>query len=358
MFRNIVYIILFLILLITILFIGCIEEKTSINEFKYKSTEKIDLAEKEGKMTFNITIRTNETAEIVRLWVPYPVSNENQKIENITINGNYDFNGIYREGIYGNMILYAEWNKPKGFPKINFSFDVWRTEIILKNFPDEQGEIPSEIQDFLIPTKLAPNSGIVKEIADEVTKDKITILSKATAIYDYVIEHGERDPNLNFCGNGDVCVLLQNLKGKCVDFSSVFVALSRTSGVPAREILGIRISDNGDITGAYHCRAEFYLPNYGWVPVDPSDVAKLMLKENLDINNSKIVKYRDYFFGAQSETYIDLSTGRDIVLNPKQDEDPLNYFMYPYAEVNGIALDFISQEYLKYTVTFNEKLHT
>jgi hypothetical protein len=88
--------------------------------------------------------------------------------------------------------------------------------------------------------------------------------------------------------------------------------------------------------------------------VDPSDVAKLMLNENLQINDTKIVEARDYYFGAQTETYVDLSTGRDIILNPEQDEGPINYFMYPYAEVNGEALDYISQEYLKYTVTFKE----
>jgi len=46
--------------------------------------------------------------------------------------------------------------------------------------------------------------------------------------------------------------------------------------------------------------------------------------------------------------------GRDIILNPKQDNEPLNYFMYPYAEVNGESLDYISQEYLKYIVSFKE----
>ena len=305
-------------------------------------------------MTFEVTIRTNDTAETIRLWLPYPVSNENQKIENITITGNYNYNGIYREGIYGNMIIYTEWNNPQEYPNLNFSFDIWRTEIVTKNFPNEEGELPIEMQKFLQPTSLAPNTGIVKEVSDEVTEGKTTILSKATAIYDYLVEHGERDPNLSFCGNGDVCKLLQSLRGKCVDFSSVFVALSRTAGVPAREILGTRISKNGDITGAYHCRAEFYLPNYGWVTVDPSDVAKLMLNENLDINDSKVVKTRDYFFGAQTETYIDLSTGKDVILNPEQEAGPLNYFVYPYTEINGVALDFISQDYLKYTVTFQE----
>ena len=356
MFKNKLYNIIFLIIVIIILFVGCLEQQNGVEKIKYKSTEIVDLAEKQGKMTFDITIRTNETAETVRLWVPYPVSNKNQKVENVTITGNYDYSGIYREGVYGNIILYAEWDKPKTFPNLNFSFDVGRTEVFFKNFPDKEGELPVEMQEFLQPTNLAPQSGIVKDVADKVTNGKTTILSKATAIYDYLVEHGERDPNLNFCGNGDVCKLLQDLRGKCVDFSSVFVALCRTSGVPSREILGTRISKDGDITGAYHCRAEFYLPNYGWVIVDPSDVAKLMLNEDLSINDSKVVEARDYFFGAQTETYIDFSTGRDLILNPQQEEGPLNYFMYPYAEVNGVALDFIYQEYLKYIVTFKQNL--
>ncbi len=112
----------------------------------------------------------------------------------------------------------------------------------------------------------------------------------------------------------------------------------------------------GDITGSYHCHAEFYLPMYGWIPVDPSDVAKLMLNENLDLDDEQIIDERDYYFGKQSDTYVDLSMGRDIILNPEQDGEPLNYFMYPYAEVNGKSLDFISQEYLKYIVSFKEDM--
>ena len=353
MIRYKLYSIYIFLILISILFIGCIEEQTP-NNIKYKSNEQINLKEKQGKMTFDIIIRTNDTAQYVRLWAPYPVSNENQQVENFTILGNYNYSGVYREGINGNMIIYAEWNSPKDYPNLNFSFDIKRREIYLKNFPEEEGEIPADLDRFLLPTILGPTDGLVKDYSDEITEGKTTILEKATAIYDYLIEHGERDPNLNFCGEGDVCQLLQLMKGKCVDFSSVFVALSRSAGVPAREILGTRIASNGDITGAYHCHAEFYLPNYGWVPVDPSDVAKLMLNEDLDINDTKVIEARDYYFGAQTETYIDLGTGRDIILNPKQDSGPLNYFMYPYAEVNGEVLDFISQEYLKYTVTFYE----
>ena len=341
-------------ILLTILFsTGCIETTTDV--IKYRSTEEITLKMKQGEMSFNITIRTDESTEIARLWLPYPVSNENQLVENMIITGNYNHSSIQSEQENGIMILYAEWINPQEFPQLTLSFDITRNEIIMKNFPLEEGPLPVDLEEYLLPTNLGPITGVVKEHSDEITEGKTTILSKATAIYDYLVEHGERDSNLSFCGDGDVCELLLDLKGKCVDFSSVFVALSRSAGVPAREILGTRIAKDGDITGAYHCRAELYLSNYGWVPVDPSDVAKLMLNENLKIDDPQVIEARDYYFGAQTETYIDLSTGRDIILNPKQESEPLNYFMYPYAEVNGEPLDFISQEYLKYTVTFMEK---
>lgn len=344
---------LFLVLfLLSIIFSGCIEESTS--SIKYSSFETLTPKVKQGDMSFNITIRTNENATQARLWIPYPISNEHQEITDYQIEGNYNYSGIFRESTSGTMLLYAEWQDPNQFPQLNLSYHIKRSEWIMKDFSITEGELPIDVQEYLQPTTLGPTDGIVKEIADEVTKDNDTLLEKAIAIYDYLIEHGERDANLSFCGDGDVCTLLKNLRGKCADFSSVFVALSRSAGVPAREIFGTRIYKDGDITGAYHCHAEFYLPDYGWIPVDPSDVAKLMLKENLELTDEAVISARDYYFGTQTETYVDLAEGRDIILNPAQDGDLLNYFMYPYAEVNGEPLDFISQEYLRYKVTFKE----
>jgi len=346
--------ILFAILLISIPFLGCIEND-EIN-LKYQSNEQMTNSVKKGTIQMNFTIRTNNTTKLARLWVPYPVSNAYQEIGDYNINGNYDYSGVFRESESGTMLLYAKWENPETFPHLNLSFHIKRTERIRKNFTITDDDIPVDIEPYLIPTSLGPTDGIVKDIAEDIIEDNDTILTKAIAIYDYLVEHGERDPGLSFCGNGDVCTLLQNLRGKCADFSSVFVALSRSVGVPSREIFGTRMGKEGDITGSYHCHAEFYLPMYGWIPVDPSDVAKLMLNENLDLDDEQIIDERDYYFGKQSDTYVDLSMGRDIILNPEQDGEPLNYFMYPYAEVNGESLDFISQEYLKYVVSFKEDM--
>jgi transglutaminase-like putative cysteine protease len=345
---------LLIVILLSILLLGCIDVYQ--DNIKYNSNENFIPKENQGKMTFNFTVRTDELTQLARLWIPYPVSNDYQEINDYTIEGNYDYSGIFRESEYGTMILYAEWNNPETFPKLNFSYNITRKERIRKNFTITNDLIPIDIKQYLLPTSLGPTDGVVKDLSDEVIKGNKTILEKAIAVYDYLIEHGERDANLSFCGDGDVCELLKNLRGKCADFSSVFVALTRSAGVPSREIFGTRISKEGDVTGNYHCHAEFYLPEYGWIPVDPSDVAKLMLNEDLEIDDEKVVNARDYFFGTQSETYVDLAYGRDVMLNPKQDGPPLNYFMYPYAEVDGDPLDFISQEYLKYIVTFEDNL--
>jgi len=330
----------------------CDEEDDDI---RYRSTEEHTPKEKRGELTFNVTIDTAGNASELRLWLPYPMSNENQLIEDVRIDGNFDYSGVFRENGSGSIALYAEWKDPDETPRLSYSFNVTRREIIKKNFPDGDDPVPVEVQKYLEPSSRGPVTGNVREMAVDVTgcAGGGNILAKAIAIYDFIVENGQRDPTITGCGDGDVCALLDlNLSGKCADIHSVFVAMARSVGVPAREIFGTRIAKEGDITGAYHCRAEFYLPGYGWVPVDPSDVRKTILVENLTLSDQRAQEAREYYFGTQTETYIDFYSGRDIILNPRQAGEPLNYFMYPYAEADGVPLDHLSQEELQYTVSF------
>lgn len=313
--------------------------------------------EKMGEVTFKVNIDSFEGAKKVRLWLPYPVPNDYQKITDLKVDGNFTKRSFYQEDKFGNSILYVEWHEPKSQPEMTYSFKVKRYEIIKKDFSQkEDGAIPSEVKKFLLPSRLVPIDESIKGIAEEITKGKSTILVKAEAIYNYIIENYRRDLDIKGCGIGDVLNLLKTKAGKCVDIHSVYVALARSVGIPSKEIFGIRMSsDKGnDITGSYHCRAEFYLSGYGWVPVDASDVLKKMLKENLGPDDPKLKETRSYFFGNQTETFIDFGSGRDLVLNPPQKGGKLNYFMYPYAEVDGRALDYLSQKELKYTITYIE----
>jgi transglutaminase-like putative cysteine protease len=141
------------------------------------------------------------------------------------------------------------------------------------------------------------------------------------------------------CGLGEVDMLVQTLGGKCGDIHSVYTALARASGVPAREVFGIRLPSGkeGEMTKAQHCWVEWYSPGYGWVVVDPADVRKAILEKKITLEQAKPL--REYYFGAVDESRIAIGTGRDLVLNPPQSGEPLNYFMYPYAEADGKPLN-------------------
>ncbi len=295
-----------------------------------------------GRLSFEVNFEVPEGAKSIRLWLPYLVSNDYQTIGITKVTGNFTENQTTYEPANGNVMLYAEWDQPQeNVATLSYSVSIQRQEIRRTQFPAEEDAMPPFVTKFLGATSLGPIDGEVAELAGQIVAGRSSIREKSRAIYDYIVENSIRNPDVEGCGEGDVLSLLKNLSGKCVDLSSVYVALARSIGVPAREVFGTRISKPGDITSHYHCRAEFYLPGYGWVPVDPSDVRKLMLNEDLALDDPKVQAAREYYFGSQTETYVDFGTGRDIVLNPSQQGKPLNYFMYPYIEVDGVGLGLL-----------------
>jgi len=72
--------------------------------------------------------------------------------------------------------------------------------------------------------------------------------------------------------------------GRSADINGLFVAICRAIGIPARCVYGLRTGSSrlfrslglssDDATRGQHVRAEFYVPGYGWIPVDPSDVRR------------------------------------------------------------------------------------
>jgi transglutaminase-like putative cysteine protease len=312
--------------------------------------------ERRAEVTYSVDLNAPAEAKHVRLWIPYPMSDENQEITDVAVSGNFTSSGVYREGVFGNSALYAEWKDSKGPRTLAFSFKVLRRERVTRDIPAQ--ELPfskTEFRKELAPTRLADLKGPEKELAEKITAGKKSNHEKAFAIYDWTVENMFRDPATKGCGLGVVDTLVRTLGGKCGDIHSVYTALARVSGVPAREVWGIRIpgGKSGDMTKAQHCWAEWYSPGYGWVVVDPADVRKAILEKKITLEQAKPL--REYYFGAVDESRIAVGTGRDIVLNPPQSGEPLNYFMYPYAEADGKPLNEDLYGFnLGYKITFRE----
>lgn len=311
-----------------------------------------------GTITLSVDLSAHGAKDEAELWIPYPVSDQEQNITDVKISGNYAASAVYTDSTYSTPMLYARWEKGSPSRTLTFSFKADRKEVIRRDFPAKETEWdPADYSQYLKATQNGPIDGEVWLQAKKITAGKQTVLEKARAIYDWTCENTYRDPKTRGCGSGDVCSLLKNPGGKCADIHSVFVALARAAGVPAREVFGIRMgkNDREDVTTWQHCWAEFYLPGYGWVPVDAADVRKAMLTENLKLEDAKTAAYRAYFWGGIDPYRVKLSTGRDLTLNPPQPGGPVNYLMYPYARVGGTILDWLDPATFKYTIMYTAK---
>jgi transglutaminase-like putative cysteine protease len=310
-----------------------------------------------GTVTMEFDL-TGQAPEETRLWLPYPVSDRDQLISDVRLSGDYAEAAVYTDRLFGNPVLFARWEKGAASRKLSFSFAIERQEVALRDLKD--GKVPWDPADyalFLGATSLGPVDGEVKQLAERIVQGKKGVLEKARAIYDWTCENMYRDPQTRGCGKGDVCALLQKPGGKCTDISSVFVALARAAGVPAREVFGLRLGQKAveELAGSHHCWAEFYLPGTGWVPVDPADVRKAMLTGNLALESDRAKELRAFFWGGLDPFRVRLATGRDLVLNPPQTAGPLNYLMYPYAEVGGRPLDWLEPATFRYAIRWREK---
>ncbi len=186
----------------------------------------------------------------------------------------------------------------------------------------------------LAPDKLVPTTGLPAQLAATATEGKTTTLDKARAIYDYVFDNMKYDKTGTGWGHGDVLYACNAKKGNCTDFHSLFMAMARSQGIPARFEIGFPLPDDkhsAELPG-YHCWAEFFDSDHGWIPVDISEAWKHPVK-------------KDYFFGAHDDNRVQFTMGRDLTLSPKQDGEPLNYFVYPYVEVAGKEYDNVSNAF-------------
>jgi len=230
-------------------------------------------------------------------------------------------------------------------------------------------ESTAELRHFLRPTKLIPTDGIVKETAMKITSGANTDQQKASAIYEWIVDKTSRNPKTRGCGTGDIRFMLEtkDLSGKCADLNALYVGLARAAGLPARDVYGIRVAkselgykslgaSSEKITKSQHCRAEVYLADYGWVPVDPADVRKVVLEEppgNRALDDEMVKKARTRLFGSWEMNWMAYNFAHDVVL-PGSNGAPIEFFMYPQAETSDGRLDCLDADNFKYEITSKE----
>jgi transglutaminase-like putative cysteine protease len=329
-----------------------------------------------GWRTFEITTRVEilKPSGTTRIWLPTALKTETpfQKTLTNTYNADGGTAKISESKPESLGIISAEF--PEGSKPVLISTSRISTRnytVNLSTHGKPKKENRATLDYFLRPTKLIPTDGIVKSTADEITvkASAHTDVEKARAIYEWIVDNTTRNPKTRGCGTGDIRFMLEtkDLSGKCADLNALYVGLARAAGLPARDVYGIRVAKSdlgykslgpatGTITKAQHCRAEVYLSNYGWVPVDPADVRKVILEEppgNRPLDDEIVKQTRSRLFGSWEMNWMAYNFAHDVNL-PGSTGKSLGYLMYPQAETSQGRLDCLDPDNFKYEITSRE----
>ncbi len=275
----------------------------------------------------------------VDLWIPVPHDSPFQKITEMKIDSPHQYK--IHTSQYGNKVMHISLNNPQESSfAITMRFNAIRKEHLQERLKQTNAPVIEErdpnMERWLQPDRLVPIDGQIKQWAQEVidAAGAKTDVEKARAIYNHVVSTVKYDKTGQGWGRGDIYYACDARRGNCTDFHAIFIGYARAVGIPARFAIGFPLPADrgaGEVSG-YHCWAEFYAQGIGWVPVDASEAAKDPAK-------------REYFFGAHDENRVEFTIGRDLILQPQQRGEPLNYFVYPYAEVDGKAFSSVEKSF-------------
>jgi len=284
------------------------------------------------EVAFHIESPASESTQ--RLWLPLPMNRDTLYQRNLGCR----WQGVPKVGEFSRLpdgvleTFYGEW--PARTPlqvsltttvaTANRHFDVARRSI-----PPERETL---VRQFLTASRQLPNEGRAYTLALEIVGRVVDPVAQARMLYDWVALHADYDPNLPNIGDGDVRALLGGLpdptpehwrfSGGSAVIAGLFVGLCRAIGIPARRVFGLYIAPSQtlpalglaspDASRAAHCRAEFYVPGYSWIGVDPAGVCRAAASSELKPDDLPAI--RRLLFGVWEMNWLAWNVGEDIQL--------------------------------------------
>ena len=188
------------------------------------------------------------------------------------------------------------WKRPEGKIFFQVNADVKTVNSITKikekiKFPIQQ--IPEDILVYTKPSETidSDDESIIR-IASELVKGEDDLYAAVFKIADWT----KNNINYNLSTltaevSQKASWVLQNKQGVCDELTSLFIALLRAVGIPARFVSGISYTNSPLFPEQWgpHGWAEVYFPGYGWVPYDVTygefgwvDPTHIKFKESID----------------------------------------------------------------------------
>jgi Transglutaminase-like superfamily len=146
-------------------------------------------------------------------------------------------------------------------------------EISYYVYPEDVGDlddIPKEISSKYLSddTKFSVSDEFIHAEVQKALGDETNPYWMARKIYNYIMDNMFYE----LAGGWNIApTVLKRGSGSCSEYSFVFIAMCRASGIPARYVGSVAVrGDDASTDDVFHRWCEIYLPNIGWFPVDPS----------------------------------------------------------------------------------------
>lgn len=286
----------------------------------------------------------------VKCWLPYPV-NSPQQFSSLTAfqpAGAIKFSPL-AEGDVGTA--YAELkNTGKGPLTVELEYQLQTREVNKKIDPNWVGSYDTNSQLYQQYTRSEPHlelSEPINNTARQIVGSETNPALKAHLIYNWVVENIKLQ-NVSYHlvqGSSASHQALEKMRGDSTLQAFLFTSLCRSQGIPCRVAGGYRLIPGSETPTAW---AEFFLPNYGWVPADPGTAQLVCLSSGLSQSDKNRV--REYYFGNLDPLRVNFNQTALAPLNPaKQSERNLSLLLLqPELECGGSNL---TPDHLSFTLT-------
>jgi Transglutaminase-like superfamily len=304
------------------------------------------------------TIKVPKGAKTVRAWFAIPQEDNYSSVRNFNVASDYPIR--YDKDSWGNKVGYVEISNPtQEQVTLKEEFDLTRTEV--RNTINPANTRPLTDQEraalaaYLQPATHVIVNDDIRKLAGSILGGETNPVLAARKLYEWTyknVNYWVKDPDhlkASPVGSSEYC--LRTKTGNCTDFHSLYASLAISSGIPTRMVYGslLKPTLNGmEVDASYHCWIQFYAPRLGWLPLDAS-LANIYAEEiSLSDKNKKLVELTtstgyhgadkdkvEYYFGNLDERRVVWSTGRDLTMQPPQDDGPVNSLPKMYVEVDG-----------------------
>lgn len=263
----------------------------------------------------------------LEVWVPMIPDTPFQRVLDLSLDANCAWSGA-REAEFGNQMLHTRADHAQDWPlQIRLRYHVQRLPVFQNLHPGCARPLatPALFARHLGTEQFVEVTDRTRALAATIVSDERNPLDQARRVYRYVTETMTYDAaKQSWKGSTEHALVCST--GDCNDIHALFISLVRSTGIPARLVLGQALEapsqpgvDTCEVCG-YHCWAEFFVAGLGWIPVDASCACKYGTEG---------------LFGELEMNHVAWSVGRDLLLAPPQQGSRVLFLAAPYAEVDG-----------------------